>query len=80
MPITTTAQDEHVQAEQNRSSACKKDDRKSLVRTAKLSNGDGSSDTPIAPQHNVGVRKKTSSVPTEKRYIQNSDLIPCSKI
>ncbi|KAG1331389.1 coilin [Cocos nucifera] len=68
MPITTTAQDEHVQAEQNQSSSCKKDRQKSLDRTAMPSNGDGSSDTPIAPQNDVGVRKKTSTVPTEKRH------------
>nr|XP_010912949.1 coilin [Elaeis guineensis] len=68
MPITTTAQDEHVQAEQNQSSSRKKNHQESLDRTAKSSNGDGSSGTPIAPQNDVCVRKKTSSVSTEKRH------------
>ncbi|XP_038986855.1 coilin-like isoform X2 [Phoenix dactylifera] len=68
MPITTTAQDDHVQAEQNQSSFCKKNRQKSLDRTAKPSNGDDSSDMLIAPRNDTGVGKKTSSVPTVERH------------
>ncbi|XP_038989770.1 coilin-like isoform X2 [Phoenix dactylifera] len=65
MPITTTAEDEHIRSEQNQRCSRKKDRQKSLDRTAKPSNEDGRSDTLVSPQNDVSVRRRTSSIPTK---------------
>ncbi|XP_010929922.1 coilin isoform X1 [Elaeis guineensis] len=65
MPITTIAEDEHIQSEQNQRCSRKKDRKKSLDRAIKPSNEDGRSDTLVSSQDDVGARRRTSSVPTE---------------